>query len=180
METRGDISSLVPHNGGAVMNFVKHLWISAFTFEQRNSIGEEGEEKSITYDSGPFSSEVVLYLFGFMGAKEVTSCSRVCKMWNVISQDYTIWKRLCIQDSFVSITSSSSIPAWATSWHSLYKFYYECKFNIFSVGQVKNGRGSFTWPNGATVTYFMILPYVISTKENGKRIKRKEEGSNIG
>jgi len=83
-----------------------------------------------------------------MNVTTLGRCARVCSLWNELTRDHTLWRALCIRDSYIS-ASLPRIPDWSKSWIELYKFHYECKINIFALGEVKDGRGTFTWSNGA-------------------------------
>jgi len=148
------------HASITMMDFVKYLWKSAKFVRSReltiNSRMYEtqscGSNASVLCQdvngANIFSVELVLHIFSYMDVKTLCQCARACLLWNELAQDHTLWKQLCISNTHLE-TNTNSLPTWASNWRELFRFNYESKTNIFSQGQIKEGRGSFSWTNGA-------------------------------
>jgi len=141
----------------SMVDFVKYLWKSAKAIRSRDLVQMEVETpcgsdvSAASLDSNGvniFSAELVLYIFSFMDAQTLCRCAKACMLWNEIANDHTLWKGLCTKNTQLEITATT-LPTWTPSWKSLFQFYYESKNNVFSQGQFKDGRGTFTWTNGA-------------------------------
>lgn len=152
---------LEPTHTITMLEFVKYLWNSAKSVRSRE-LALNSRMEYETQSSGSstaaldqdinganiFSVELVLHIFSFMDVKTLCKCARACLLWNELSQDHTLWKQLCHSNPQLE-TNTDSLPSWALSWKELFRFYYESKNKVFTQGQVKEGRGTFTWSNGA-------------------------------
>lgn len=74
---------------------------NGYHFERENALAELSIDstKSITEESSLFSAltlpdEVSLLFFGYLGARELATCSSVCKHWQQLSGDSFLWKQL--------------------------------------------------------------------------------------
>src|SRR4051812_24857204 len=130
------------------MDFVKYIWKSANLLRSKESIQVrpmslecDPENARCAFDVSAkhdevdriniFSVELLLHIFSFMNVTTLGTCSRVCSLWNDLTQDHTIWRALCVTDSYVPL-SLPRIPDWSKSWKEVYKFHYECKINVFT------------------------------------------------
>lgn len=156
-------SSALPNNSNLMVEFVKYIWKNAKAIGVKDESFTRGSDmfepcrcgmdvtaKQEENDcEGIFSVELLLHIFSFMNAPTLAKCARVCSLWNTLTQDHTLWRGLSERDNYGLITTNFDPPQWAKCWKDAYRFHYECRMIVFSPGQVKEGRGTFIWTNGA-------------------------------
>ena len=60
--------------------------------------------------------EVLFHIFSFLGRKELTECSCMCKSWYTSANDDMLWKRLFL--SCYKLPRTTQIANFGLSWKS--------------------------------------------------------------
>eukprot|EP00898_Chlorokybus_atmophyticus_P001830 jgi/Chlat1/2648/Chrsp178S02488 len=97
--------------------------------DKRQAVGEQERESSIQLDELP--DELLIRVFCFAGAEDVTACAAVCRRWRALTHEPTIWRSMCHREYGCSAEHPS------LSWADHYKQVRLC----FAEGCHKNDSG---------------------------------------
>jgi len=85
---------------------------------------------------GVLPIELVMYIFSFLGGKDLLLCAPVCPTFALLSNDEHLWKDV-VEHAWDIEGTYMQKPN-----HKTYKWLFECKKRVFKGGEVKQGRGS--------------------------------------